>query len=320
MAIYRLSADVVKRAAGRTVTAAAAYRAGVLIADTRTGLAFDYHRRRGIAHTAILAPDDAPAWMRDRAALWNATEVLERRKDAQLARDIVLALPHELTPLQRVALVEGFVTAAFVRLGMVADIAIHAPDRHGDERNHHAHVLLTMRGIEGDGFGAKVRAWNETALLEQWRAQWAEHTNHALEQAGEAARVDHRSLAAQGIERLPQPKLGIAVQAMEARGITTDRGDERREVEAINAALAAIEEHQVAPPVTAPGHGLADTAAPPPEPMTKSGAELEAELVTQQRRRGLLAAFTAAARDVWERFSDAMRPRASAWKVPRHAP
>jgi hypothetical protein len=146
-------------------------------------------------------------------------------------------------------------------------------------------------------------------LLEQWRAQWAEHTNHALEQAGEAARVDHRSLAAQGIERLPQPKLGIAVQAMEARGITTDRGDEWREVVAVNAALAEIEERQVSPPVTAPGHDLADNDEPPPEPRN--------ELATVQRRRGLLAVFQAAARDVWERFSRTARPRASAWMVQR---
>ena len=103
--------------------------------------------------------------MRDRAALWNGVEAAEKRKDAQLARDITLALPHELTPAQRLALVRGFIASAFVALGMVADIAIHAPCRRdADARNHHAHILLTMRAIEGDGFGAKVRAWNDTAL------------------------------------------------------------------------------------------------------------------------------------------------------------
>ena len=307
MAIYRLSADVVKRSEGRTVTAAAAYRAGECITDARTGLVFPYDRRSGVAHTAILTPDGASAWMRTRAALWNAVEAGERRKDAQLARHVVLALPHELTPARRVELVEGFAAAAFVDAGMVADIAIHAPDRHGDERNHHAHVLLTMRAIEGDGFGAKVRAWNDTGLLERWRAQWAEHVNRALEEAGEAARVDHRSLAAQGVDRLPQPKLGPAVQAMEARGIMTELGDELREVAALNAALAEIE----APAPAAP--------TPATEPLRQA----EPEIVQPRRdlvprllppRAGLLAAFRTAAREIWGRIQIAMRPTPS-WRA-----
>ena len=299
MAIYRLSADVVKRSEGRTVTASAAYRAGELVEDARTGLAFDYRRRSGVAHTAILTPADAPAWMRTRAALWNAVEAGERRKDAQLARHIVLALPHELTQAQRVELVEGFAAAAFVRLGMVADIVIHAPDRHGDERNHHAHVLLTMRSIEGDGFGAKVRAWNETGLLKRWRQQWAEHVNAALRMAGEAARVDHRSLAARGVDRLPQPKLGPAVQAMEARGIATELGDELREVVALNAALAEIEEPAAPTPAT--------------EPLRQAEPEIvqpRRDLVPRppQPRGGMLAAFRTAARELWGRVQTAIRP------------
>ncbi len=300
VAIYRLSADVVKRSAGRTVTAAAAYRAGELIEDARTGLAFDYSCRRGVEHTAILAPDGAPAWMRDRAALWNAVETGERRKDAQLARHVVLALPHELTPPRRVELVHGFIAAAFVRAGMVADIAIHAPDRHGDDRNHHAHVLLTMRAVECDGFGAKVRAWNETGLLEQWRAQWAEHVNRALEQAGETARVNHRSLAARGVDRVPQPKLGPAVQAMEARGSATDKGDELREVVALNATLAEIERqtalpspamHQVAAEIVQPGRDLALRAPPP--------------------CGGIIGQFRTAARCVWKRIYIVVRAKLS---------
>lgn len=123
MAIYRLAADIVRRSQGRTVTAAAAYRAGEVIADQRTGLVFDYRRRQGVTETLILAPPDAPAWMRDRARLWNAVEAAEKRKDAQLARDIELALPHELSPAERRELVRGFVAAAFVDAGMVADVA-----------------------------------------------------------------------------------------------------------------------------------------------------------------------------------------------------
>jgi len=237
MAIYRLSADIVRRSAGRTSTAAAAYRAGALIVDARTGLAFDYRRRHGVLHAEIVAPEDAPAWMRDRAQLWNGVEAVEKRKDAQLARDIELALPHELAHAERCELVRRFVRAAFVSAGMVADVALHAPGEDGDRRNHHAHILLTMRRIEGDGFGAKEREWNDQALLETWRTLWAEHVNQALELAGASARVDHRSLDAQGIERLPGIHLGPAVIEMQRRGIATERAELAQKIAAINAAL-----------------------------------------------------------------------------------
>ena len=240
MAIYRLSASYVKRSEGRSVVASAAYRAGVALDDQRTGQSFDYRRRRGVLHAEILAPATAPAWMRDRSRLWNGIEAIEKRKDAQLAREIQLALPHELDDGARVELVRGFVTAELVNLGMVADVAVHAPGDRGDERNFHAHVLLTLRPVEGDGFGKKCRAWNESEQLEQWRAAWADHVNGALEAAEFTARVDHRSLAAQGIERLPQLKLGPAVQAMQRAGIASDRGDLAQEIAAENAARQVV--------------------------------------------------------------------------------
>ncbi|MGE0383036.1 MAG: MobQ family relaxase [Hyphomicrobium sp.] len=238
MAIYHLSADVVRRSAGRTATAAAAYRAGELILDQRTGLSFDYQRRRGVVHREILVANDAPAWARDRAQLWNRVEAAEKRKDAQLAREIEVAVPDELTSVQRLDLVRGFVRAAFVDTGMVADIALHAPGGQGDNRNHHAHILLTMRRIEGESFGAKERAWNAPALLEQWRALWADHINRALAQAGDRGRVDHRSLEAQGINRLAQIHLGPAVIEMQRRGTTTDRADCARAIAATNTRLS----------------------------------------------------------------------------------
>ena len=293
VAIYHLSADIVRRSAGRTVTAAAAYRAGEFITDARTGLPFDYRRRAGVLHAEIIAPACAPSWMHDRARLWNAVEAGEKRKDAQLAREIELALPHELTPAERHELVRSFVAAAFVSEGMVADIAIHAPSRREtDRRNHHAHVLLTMRTIEGDGFGPKVRAWNDTAKLEMWRASWADHVNRALAAAGENARIDHRSLAAQGIEREAQIHLGPAVVELAARGIETDRGDVAKEIEAVNAALAEIEEPALPPPPAA------ITLAP--------GRDL-----VRRRRGGILAAFRSAARELWGRIHSAVRPSPS---------
>ncbi|MBF0562780.1 MAG: MobA/MobL family protein [Alphaproteobacteria bacterium] len=222
MAIFHLSARVVKRSGGRSATASAAYRAGEEIADERTGQRFDYTRRHGVVHAEIMAPDNAPAWMHDRAQLWNAVEKVEKRKDAQLAREIELALPHELPPAQRVELVRSFVAAEFVAQGMIADVAIHAPGKRGDQRNAHAHIMLTMRELTGAGFGKKARGWNDNDQLAHWREAWAEHVNSALAREGIDARVDHRSLAAQGIDREPGTHQGPAVAEMTARGEVTD--------------------------------------------------------------------------------------------------
>jgi ATP-dependent exoDNAse (exonuclease V) alpha subunit len=240
MAIYRLSASVVKRSAGRSATASAAYRAAEHIADERTGLAFDYRRKRGVVHTEIIAPAGTPASLSSRGQLWNAVEQGEKRKDAQLAREIILALPHELTDAQRVGLVQEFARAEFVGQGMIADIAIHAPDRKADNRNHHAHVLLTMRELTGDGFGKKVRDWNDTERLEAWRAHWADMINRHLERAGHAARVDHRSLEDRGIDREPEPKQGPIATEMERAGRPSHAGDDRRAAQARNEERAQI--------------------------------------------------------------------------------
>jgi len=234
MAIYRFSASVVKRSAGRSATASAAYRAAERIADERTGLAFDYRRKRGVVHAEILAPQSAPDGLRNRAQLWNVVEQGEKRKDAQLAREIILSLPFELTDEQRVDLVREFVRTEFVGQGMIADIAIHAPDRRGDNRNHHAHVLLTMRELTGADFGKKVRDWNDSERLEVWRAHWADTVNRHLEQHGHGSRVDHRSLEDRGIDREPEPKQGPIATEMERAGRPSHAGDDRRAAQARN--------------------------------------------------------------------------------------
>jgi ATP-dependent exoDNAse (exonuclease V) alpha subunit len=234
MAIFRFEAKIVQRSAGRSATAAAAYRAAAVLTDERTGLAFNYIRKRGVLHTEILTPANAPRWMQDRGRLWNAVELAEKRKDAQLARDLVLALPHELTDGERLELVRDFVRETFVAEGMIADVAIHAPDHRGDDRNHHAHVLLTMRTLMGQGFGPKVRDWNDRELLEGWRAAWAVAVNRRLEQAGHPARVDHRSLAEQGLDREPEPKQGATATSIEREGQVSYAGEDRRSVKERN--------------------------------------------------------------------------------------
>lgn len=197
------------------MVAMAAYRAGALLKDERRGTEVDYRRRRGVVHAEILAPDDAADWLLDRETLWNAVERMEVRRDAQLAREINMALPCELTDAQRLELVRSFVREHFVSLGMVADFAIHAPvaEKGDDPRNHHVHVLLTMRQAGGGGlWRVKTREWNSEAMLAAWRKAWAERQNEALDRAGHRARVDHRSLAVQRAVALDRGDRSLAAQ------------------------------------------------------------------------------------------------------------
>ena len=234
LADYRFSAKVIKRSNGQSAVAAAAYRAASNLRDERTGQTCDYSRKEGVTHSEVLAPEGTPDWMHDRAQLWNAVEAVERRKDAQLAREIQLSLPHELTDDQRRDLVRGFVQEQFVGKGMIADLAIHAPSAEGDQRNHHAHVMLTMRELTGDGFGNKARAWNSPDQLQAWREQWAHHQNRELERHGHPARVDHRSFEAQGVDREPTQHLGPVASDMERNGKASRIGGENRQTRTIN--------------------------------------------------------------------------------------
>ena len=230
MAIYHLRATMISRSQGRSATAAAAYRVAERIEDRRTGLTFDYAARSGVDHTEILAPDHAPDWVRDRSELWNRVEESETRKNSQVAREVRVALPAELTHAQRLELVREFVRSQFVDRGMVADIALHAPGRIGDERNHHAHILLTTREVDAEGsvsdggsvprggFTTKNRDWNKVEVLEGWREAWARDSNAALERAGIEDRVDHRTLVAQRDE------------ALERASAARERGDEGAEL------------------------------------------------------------------------------------------
>ncbi|NDW02534.1 MULTISPECIES: MobQ family relaxase [unclassified Salipiger] len=263
MAIYHLSAKVISRAGGRSSVAAAAYRSGGRLRDARQGREHDYSRKGGVVHSEIMAPANAPEWMRDRDQLWNAVEAVEKRRDAQLAREIELALPRELDRESRLELLRGFVEREFVGRGMIADVAVHegkARDGHGQP---HAHVMLSMRELIGEGFGKKDRSWNAPDLLVGWREAWARDANRALERAGRSERIDHRSLDVQRAEaarqaeraresrqddlelehekkvvelsREPEPKIGPSAYAQEKRGIATERGDAFRAAQARNA-------------------------------------------------------------------------------------
>ena len=265
MAIYHCSIKVISRGKGKSAVAAAAYRAGEKITNEFDGMTHDYTHKGGVVHTEILLPDHAPAGYTDRAVLWNEVEKIEKAKNAQLAREIEIALPRELTREQGISLVREYVKRHFVAAGMCADVCLH--DTGGG--NPHAHIMLTMRPFdEGGEWGAKQKKeyildrdgnkiydpkkrqykcksipatdWNEQTKVEEWRAAWARLCNQALEQNGHAERIDHRSYERQGIDQIPTVHLGVAASAMEKRGIRTERGDLNREIEVTNQKLRQL--------------------------------------------------------------------------------
>ncbi len=238
MAIYYFNASVISRSAGRSATASAAYRAAEKIKDSRTGEIHDYRKKKGVDEKFILAPDSAPSWARDRSSLWNKVEEVERRKDSQLAREIQLAIPVELNRNQQIELVKEYSLDLLVKEGMIADVAFHELNSH----NPHAHIMLTMREIDQEGFKKnKNRDWNKRELLGKQREAWSAYANVALEKAGIEEKIDHRTLEEQGINRIPQIHLGSAVTAMMKRGIETDKGNQWKEIAEKNKQIERLE-------------------------------------------------------------------------------
>lgn len=221
MAIYHLSVKTVSRSAGRSATAAAAYRAGVEITDERTGEIHDYTRKGGVESAELVLPAGAPEWAADRAALWNAAEQAETRKNSTVAREFEIALPEELSPAERQRLARDLAREIVERHGCAADVAIHAPGKEGDNRNHHAHILLSTRRLGPEGFTEKTRELDDQKtgpqIVTQWRERFASLQNERLREAGIEARVDHRTLEAQGIDREPTRHLGPAATGYERR-------------------------------------------------------------------------------------------------------
>ena len=220
MASYHLSVKTVSRATGRSAPAAAAYRTASRIENERDGVTHDYTRRSGVEASFIVAPTGA-SWAQDRSALWNAVEAAEKRKDAKVAREYELALPHELKPFERRVLAMGFAREVVSRFGVAADVAIHAPHPEGDQRNWHAHVLTTTRVVEAEGLGAKTRELDVVQTsgpaVEALRALWAVQVNRALERIQSEARVDHRSFARRGEDLVATQHLGPAAAGMERK-------------------------------------------------------------------------------------------------------
>lgn len=202
-AIYHFSCKVHGRGDGSNAVKLAAYRAGARLKAETTGRIHNYSRKKEVLWSAILAPENAPAWAKDRSALWNAVDRIEHRCDAQLTREVEVALPLALSPTDHCNLLREWVSENFVAAGMVADVCYHAK-----RGNPHAHILLSLRDIDANGFGKKNRTWNNLGFVESWRASWAEIVNRFLENAGLDIRIDHRSLKRQGLDLTPTKHVG----------------------------------------------------------------------------------------------------------------
>jgi len=264
IAIYHLSIKIISRGKGKSAIAASAYRSAEKITNECDGMIHDYTKKGGVTHTEILLPDHAPKEYFDRSTLWNAVEKIEKNKNSQLAREIELALPIELSAEQNLSLVLEYVNQNFVSVGMCADVCIHDKN----DGNPHAHVMLTMRPIEQDGsWGAKSKKeymldengekivlesgeyksrkiyttdWNDQNKAEEWRKSRADIVNNFLEENNHIEKIDHRSYERQGIEKIPTIHLGVATSQMEQRGIITERGNTNRKINSMNKELKQL--------------------------------------------------------------------------------
>jgi ATP-dependent exoDNAse (exonuclease V) alpha subunit len=245
LAIFRLQIKSISRGAGRSATAAAAYRAGERIRDERTGVLHNYSRRTDVHHKEILLPSGLEgadgAWATDRERLWNAVEAVESRRNARLAREYQVSLPPELNEAQRVQLARRFAGELANRYNVAVDLAVHAPPATGDPRNHHAHLLATSRELTVTGFGAKAGLDMQSderqrrglpagiAEIKAVRERWAALSNQALADAGLEVRIHHGSLRSQGIDREPLPHIPFVAFQMERRGQRSEIAERIRE-------------------------------------------------------------------------------------------
>ena len=241
MAIYHLHVKVIGRKSGASAVASAAYRSGSRLRDERLDRSHDFSAKRGVVHSEVMLPENAPEAWRDRERLWNDVEAFEVRKDAQLAREVEFALPREMSEAQGIELARDFVRGEFVARGMIADLNVHWDMAEDGMPKPHAHVMLTMRQVSANGdengFGRKVRDWNRTEMLERWRERWAELANERLAELNIDARIDHRSFEAQGIALEPQSQIGAPAQRIEGQGIeAADRAEMHREIARGNSA------------------------------------------------------------------------------------
>ncbi|QXC52624.1 Ti-type conjugative transfer relaxase TraA (plasmid) [Agrobacterium salinitolerans] len=258
MAIYHLSTKPVSRSSGRSAVASAAYRCAVLLTNHRDGLVHDFTRKEGVEHIEIVLPDGLSAdWALDRSALWNAAEFAEKRKDARVAREFEIALPHELSPEGRLKAARAFAQDLANRYGAAVDFAIHSPSENGDIRNYHAHVLMTTRQVGRTRLGEKTYLEHKNARLlahgmattdiqlRDIRQSWEGIANRQLQREGLDVRIDHRSHMERGLELSPTEHMGVHASQMRQQGMAVERGRLDDEAARRNAELIRQKPEQV---------------------------------------------------------------------------
>ena len=258
MAIYHLSAKPISRSSGRSAVASAAYRCAVRLTNERDGLVHDFSRKEGVEHTEIVLPEGVTAdWALDRSALWNAAEFAEKRKDARVAREFEIALPHELWAEGRLEAARTFAQDLANRYGAAVDFAIHAPHEQGDIRNYHAHVMMTTRQVVEAGLGEKTYLEHKNARLlsngmattdmqlRDIRQSWESIANSQLQREGLDIRIDHRSHAERGLELSPTEHMGVHASQMQRQGMTVERARLDDEAAQRNAELIRKKPEQV---------------------------------------------------------------------------
>lgn len=263
LAIYHLSMKPISRSSGRSSVAAAAYRAGESLTNERDGLTHDFTRREGVEHSEIVLPRGSDAaWALDRSALWNAAEQAESRKDARVAREFEIALPHDLSADQRLELTRSFARDLADRYGTAVDCAIHAPHGATDVRNHHAHLLMTTRRVTAEGLAEKSFIERENKWLaandmpsaqlqlREVRQAWEQVANAHLARAGLDIRIDHRSHQERGLEIEPTEHMGVHATQMERRGKAVGRARLDAEAAKRNAELIREKPEQILSIVT----------------------------------------------------------------------
>lgn len=249
-AAYRSAQELQKMKATppRSTVAAAAYRAGDKVNDERYEKSYDYTHKHNVLHAEIITPEGAPEWMNDREKLWNAVETGEKRKDARLAKEILLVLPRNLDVEQHKEVVRIFIGENLTKHGLVADYAIHSPDASDGGKNPHAHIMLTLRPVEGEGFGKKLTGFKNVLdnpdTIPQWRQSYEKILNDASQKATPEISFDLRSLKEKGINREPMPKIGQKVTHLEKQGYRTEWGKEVRDAQHRNHAAASQAGHQ----------------------------------------------------------------------------
>ncbi|MGP2494466.1 Ti-type conjugative transfer relaxase TraA [Mesorhizobium sp. PUT5] len=258
MAIYHFSMKPVSRAKGRSAVASMAYRAGEKLTNERDGITHDYTAKQGVEHAEIVLPKGVNAdWARDRSDLWNAAEFAEKRKDARVAREFEVALPHELSAEQRLEAAREMAQELADRYGAAVDFAIHAPHEASDVRNHHAHILMTTRQVTEEGLGEKTYLERENKWLlahdlpttdmqlRDLRQRWEGIANERLAMAGLDIRIDHRSHMERGLEISPTEHMGVHASQMERRGLDVSRSRLDEDAARRNAELIREKPEQV---------------------------------------------------------------------------